>query len=190
MRGPLSGFENSAGIALVACLVILTALALIAINGNDRSVVNLRLVDNQQRRAHSFMLAEVGIERGISLLSKQAPSFDPTVRKLDRVERSEGSYEVYLVYKSSDLLCTESNNMVINEKSDTGRTQRHHYEIVSSADTGRSAWTAHARAVSLCEYPETVGSIKVGYWRPLSKAEYNILLQGTSMKNTEDGISK
>jgi|TARA_B110000881_G_scaffold133217_1_gene117125 Tfp pilus assembly protein PilX len=190
MRGTLSGFESSAGIALVACLIILTALALIAINGNDRSIVNFRLVDNQQRRAHSFMLAEVGIERGISLLSKQAPSFDPTVRKLDRVERSEGSYEVYLAYKNSDLLCTEGNNKVINEESDTGRTQRHHYEIVSGADAGRSAWSAHARGVSLCEYPETAGSIKVGYWRPLSKAEYNLLLQGTSTKNAEDDISK
>ena len=190
MRGRVSGFERSTGIALVACLIILTTLTLIAINGNDRSIVNFRLVDNQQRRAHSFMLAEVGIERGISLLNEHAPSFDPTVRKLERVERSEGSYEVYLVYKNSDLLCTENNNKVINEKSDTGRTQRHHYEIVSSADTGRSAWTAHARAVSLCEYPETAGSIKVGYWRPLRKAEYKILLQGTSTKNAEDDISK
>lgn len=190
MRGRFSGLDSSAGIALVACLIILTALALITINGNDRSIVNFRLVDNQQRRAHSFMLAEVGIERGISLLNEQAPSFDPTIRKLERVERSEGSYEVYLVYKNSDLLCTEGSKNVMNEKSDAGRNQRHHYEIVSSADTGRSAWSAHVRAVSLCEYPETAGSIKVGYWRPLRKAEYNILLQGTSMKNAEDDISK
>ncbi len=70
MRGRFSGLESSAGIALVACLIILTTLTLIAINGNDRSIVNFRLVDNQQRRAHSFMLAEVGIERGISLLNE------------------------------------------------------------------------------------------------------------------------
>lgn len=189
MRRRAFGLERPTGIALVACLIILAALTIIAINGNDRSIVNVRLVDNQQRRAHSFMLAEAGIERGISLLSQQALSFDPAVRRLERVERTEGSYEVYLVYKNSDLLCKDDNNTILSETNDTARNQRHHYEIVSSAEAGRSAWRAHARAVSVCDYPETKRSIKISYWRPLIKSEYNSLLQRLSMKNAEGDSS-
>jgi len=157
--------HNERGVVLLCCLIILTILSVIATSFADKTVVNLKLSQQQLDSVNSFTLAEDGLEAAENWLretfDKNGPASWAAEEPLHALQNHtmQGSFSAAVVYLRETDQCTEPDG------------RRLHFELIAVGRSGQYAAARHASGISVCmhlyEGYAGVSHFRRDYWKPL-----------------------